>query len=554
MSSSQINLAWTASTDNVATTGYKVFRAGAQIATVTAGTTYQNTGLTAGTAYAYTVSAFDAAGNNSAQGASVSATTQAAPDTTAPSVPTNLSATAMSASQINLAWTASTDNVATTGYTVFRAGAQIATVTAGTTYQNTGLTAGTAYAYTVSAFDAAGNNSAQSTAVSATTSAASTCVTSSVTGWQSAPFATQTTPFTVTYDDTPSAANMDGVTGLSLNAATGYSSLAVTTRFNLAGFIDAISGNEIYSAMNSIPYAAGQVYHFRVLINPQTHTYSAYVTPPSSSEIQVANNYPFRTAQLATASLNSWSLYSETGTHSVCSFTMTPGSTDTQAPSVPTGLSATAISPSQINLTWTASTDTVGVTGYKIFRNGAQAGTATTTSYSDTGLSAGTTYAYTVSAFDAAGNNSAQGASVSATTQAPPDTTAPSVPTNLSATAMSSSQINLAWTASTDNVATTGYTVFRAGAQIATVTAGTTYQNTGLTAGTAYAYTVSAFDAAGNNSAQGASVSATTQAPPDTTAPSVPTNLSATAISSSQINLAWTASTDNVATTGYNSL
>ena len=133
----------------------------------------------------------------------------------------------------------------------------------------------------------------------------------------------------------------------------------------------------------------------------------------------------------------------------------------------------------------------------------------------------------------------------------PPDTTAPSVPTNLSATPISSSQINLAWTASTDNVATTGYTVFRAGAQIATVTAGTTYQNTGLTAGTAYAYTVSAFDAAANNSAQGASVSATTQAPPDTTAPSVPTNLSATAMSASQINLAWTASTDNVGVTGY---
>src|SRR5439155_3471298 len=96
----------------------------------------------------------------------------------------------------------------------------------------------------------------------------------------------------------------------------------------------------------------------------------------------------------------------------------------------------------------------------------------------------------------------------------PADTTAPTVPTNLSATAISSSQINLAWTASTDNVAVTGYKVFRAGVQIATITAGTTYQNTGLTAATPYSYTVSAYDAAGNNSAQSSSVSATTSAPP----------------------------------------
>ena len=90
---------------------------------------------------------------------------------------------------------------------------------------------------------------------------------------------------------------------------------------------------------------------------------------------------------------------------------------DTTPPTVPTGLTATASSSSQINLSWTASTDNVGVTGYKVFRAGAQVGTSTSTIYSDTGLAASTSYAYTVSAFDAAGNNSAQSASASATTQ-----------------------------------------------------------------------------------------------------------------------------------------
>jgi len=90
------------------------------------------------------------------------------------------------------------------------------------------------------------------------------------------------------------------------------------------------------------------------------------------------------------------------------------------------------------------------------------------------------------------------------------DTTPPSVPTNLSATAVSSSQINLAWSASTDNIGVTGYNVYRGGIPIATV-AGTSYQNTtGLSPSTIYTYTVAAYDAAGNTSTQSASTSATT--------------------------------------------
>ena len=92
---------------------------------------------------------------------------------------------------------------------------------------------------------------------------------------------------------------------------------------------------------------------------------------------------------------------------------------DTTPPTVPTSLTATAMSSSQINLSWAASTDTQsGVAGYKIYRGGTQIGTSVSTSYSDTGLSPSTAYIYTVSAYDVAGNTSAQSASVSATTQA----------------------------------------------------------------------------------------------------------------------------------------
>src|SRR5439155_21394131 len=81
---------------------------------------------------------------------------------------------------------------------------------------------------------------------------------------------------------------------------------------------------------------------------------------------------------------------------------------DTQVPSVPTGLVGTAVSSTQINLTWNASTDNVGVTGYRVYRDGALVASAAGTSISITGLSASTLYAFTASALDAAGNASAQ--------------------------------------------------------------------------------------------------------------------------------------------------
>ena len=95
----------------------------------------------------------------------------------------------------------------------------------------------------------------------------------------------------------------------------------------------------------------------------------------------------------------------------------TPPSPDTQTPTVPTNLSVTTIFSSQINLSWTASTDNIGVTGYKVYRNGLQIATIANTSYSDTGLSASTQYTYNVAAFDAAGNTSALSTVASATTQ-----------------------------------------------------------------------------------------------------------------------------------------
>ncbi len=185
--------------------------------------------------------------------------------------------------------------------------------------------------------------------------------------------------------------------------------------------------------------------------------------------------------------------------------------TDTQPPTAPSNLTATSSSPTAVNLSWTASTDNVGVTGYLLERcqgsgctSFSQIATPTGITYSDTGLTASTSYSYRVQATDAAGNLSTFSNVATVVTPALVDTTPPTAPSSLAATAISTSQINLSWTASTDNVGVTGYLLERclgsgctSFSQIATPT-GTTYSDTGLTASTSYSYRVRATDAAGN--------------------------------------------------------
>jgi hypothetical protein len=222
----------------------------------------------------------------------------------------------------------------------------------------------------------------------------------------------------------------------------------------------------------------------------------------------------------------------------------------TPPPNPPTGLGATAASPSAINLNWTAST-TSGVT-YTIFRSTTSGFTAsaanqiatglTTLTYADSGLTASTTYYYLAQANNA-GGASASSNQATATTQAAPP---PNPPTALAATAASASQINLTWTASTTSGVT--YTIFRsttsgftasAANQIATGVAGTTYSSTGLTASTTYYFLAQANGSTGTSTSSNQATATTQAAPP----PNPPTALAATAASSSQINLTWTAST-----------
>jgi uncharacterized delta-60 repeat protein len=228
---------------------------------------------------------------------------------------------------------------------------------------------------------------------------------------------------------------------------------------------------------------------------------------------------------------------------------------DATPPTAPTNLAATFnTSTNAIDLSWTAATDNVAVTGYRIFRDGGTApiNTVTSTTFSDNGQSG--THSYAVVAIDAAGNQSDLSNTASATAPLP-DTTPPSAPAGLTATASSSSTIDLSWSSSTDDVGVTGYEVFRDGGVTAIGTAtGTTFRDIGLGPESTHSYAVIAVDAAGNRSALSNTASATTAAAPaaDVTAPTTPANLTATVnTTTNAINLSWSASTDDVGVTGY---
>jgi chitodextrinase len=218
---------------------------------------------------------------------------------------------------------------------------------------------------------------------------------------------------------------------------------------------------------------------------------------------------------------------------------------DTQAPSVPTGLSALA-GRDVVYLSWTPSSDNVAVATYQVFRNNVKIAVSSVPGYQDTTVKGSTTYTYKVLAADANGNLSGFSEPKTVTT---PDTVAPTVPGTPAGEALSTTQIKLSWPAATDNVKIAGYRIFRNGSLVGNSLL-TQYVNSGLTPSTTYSYTVVAVDTMGNESAPSAACSVTTQGS-DTQAPSTPTIQSATPLSATQIVLRWTASSDNKGVAGY---
>lgn len=297
------------------------------------------------------------------------------------------------------------------------------------------------------------------------------------------------------------------------------------------------------------------------------------------TNLQTAKKYYYRVRSSNEACQKTSSTYSFT------TLATSAGTADITAPSTPTSFGASSISNTSLTLNWNASTDpsvvdaiTSGVKGYEVYGpNGAcnvngSAGycgnvlqtTAGTYSLPITGLTANTTYSgatgtnagFTVKAYDNANNYSVATSRLAVTTTGgvTVDTISPTAPTGLATTGKTTSSVSLSWNASTDNSGTVaGYKVYVNGSTSAANSAlitGTAYTVSGLSAATAYSFTVRAFDAAGNGSSSSSSLSVTTVAntTTDVSAPTVPSGLSASGITSSSFTLHWNTSTDDTLT------
>ncbi len=439
--SAQVTLVWSPNTE-LDLAGYKIYTGPSSenydnVHDVGNETSYTIQNLTEGQTYFIALTAYNTLNNESGYSESVVYTVPIL-DLTAPSTPTSLQATTISTSQINLSWNASSDNIGVTGYRIYRDSTQIAT-TSNTTYQDTGLSPSTTYSYTVSAYDAAGNVSGQSSASSDTTLSLpvnnhpvlSSVGNKSVNEGQALSFAISATD---PDDDTLSYTTNNLPSGASFNKNT--KTLAWTPTYNQAGTYSNITfqvsdGKDKDS--ESIAITVGDINRPPVLdqisditVNEGvTITLSLTATDPDGDAL--AYTYSgWMTSSSYTTNFN------DSGTHTV-TVTVSDGTltdshnvmitiidVDTILPSTPTNLQATVISTDKINLSWNASTDNVGVTGYIIYRDGIQVADVSSTTYEDAGLSPSSTYVYSVSAYDAVGNESSQSTPVSAAEKIPP--------------------------------------------------------------------------------------------------------------------------------------
>jgi len=416
----------------------------------------------------------------------------------APGVPTNLQGNAVSTSQINLTWTASTGSP--TGYYVYRNGTQVGSPSTNS-YSDTGLTANTQYSYYVAAYNSYGTSGDSSTIYVTTQAAGGTNIAPSGTAY-------------CWYSNSSATSNSNRAACPGLNDGNTSTDVDLDPNGSESSSDMYEAGGVIWSTSQTISSVAfingtwessgdgsfGANMTLQTTTDGSTWTNSSWTVSPSYTynASDAGTTFTFSgsgsitvlgvrvSGEVHTAADSSW----YENMREVMAYTPSSGGS---VPGAPSNLSAVAASCSQINLSWTASTGTV--TGYYVYRNSTQVGTTSSTSYSDTGLAASTQYSYYVVGYNSYGN-SGNSNTAQATT---PSCGGSGGPTGLTGLASSATQNDLVWTAGTGSISS--YNVYRNGSLVGTA-AYTAYTDTGLTANTQYSYYVGASGYSNSNTIQ----------------------------------------------------
>lgn len=496
--------------------------------------------------------------------------TQSVPDVIAPSAPGTPTTSQLLFDRVTINYTAATDNVAVTGYES-RVGTSGAFTDRGNvlSFVNTGLSGSTAYTVQVRAYDAAGNRGPTSQ-VSFTTPAASDTVNPSAPGavtisaitatGATASWGAATDNIAVTgYEtrvDTGAWVNRGNVLTAPIAGLNPRTTYSVQVRaYDAAGNRGASSSANVTTLDDVAPTAPGTPVISAITAVGCTVTYTAAtdnigVTGYESSIDGVnwtdrGNVLTFGQTGLgqATTYLMRVRAYDSSGNRGPVS-TATFATPDVTAPSAPGTPTFSAVTQSTATASWAPATDNVAVAVYRVRLNGAIVQDTASLSLALTGLVAGATYNVTVSARDAAGNESAESA-VGVLTMAG----SVAAPTGVTASLITTSTATVSWTAPGGSPAAVDYIVRVNGADYPAQTA-TSLALSGLTPGTAYTVTVRGRDALGNSGTQSAVLVFNTLVP-DTVPPTVPVGVTATGVTTSAFTLSWSASTDASGVAGY---
>jgi endonuclease I/chitodextrinase len=332
-------------------------------------------------------------------------------DIQAPTAPTNLIASNTTQTTTNLSWTAATDNVAVTVYNVYQGSSLKATIT-GTSYAVTGLTAATAYTFSIKAKDAAGNISPSSNVVNVTTSGTAAIAYCSSQGNSTADEKIGKVVFGSISNSSTGTAGYENFTSFSTNAIRGTAyNLTVTPSWTGSVYSEGYAVWIDYNQNGLFTDAGEEVW---TNAPSSSTTVSGTITIPVTATLGATRMRVAMKYNGVPTSCEAFS-YGQVEDYTI---NITGGSADTTAPTSPTALAASGTTQTTTNLSWTAATDNVAVTAYDVYQGSILKATVSGTSYPVTGLSAATAYSFFVKAKDAAGNISTASNTINITTTA----------------------------------------------------------------------------------------------------------------------------------------